>query len=67
MVHTYAFIFFLAIIMTHLFTKNTKYGSVNPFGYKDLRQPAPSTPANITEAAAEVIQEVVNATINGTA
>ena len=67
MVHTYALILFLAIIMTHLFTKNTKYGSVNPFGYKNLHQASPSAPANVTEAAAEVIQDVVNATINGTA
>ena len=67
MVHTYALIFFLAIIMTHLFTKNTKYGSVNPFGYKNLHQASTQAPANVTEAAAEIIQEVVNATINGTA
>ena len=64
-VQTYAFMFFLAIIMTHLFTKNTRYGSVNPFNYNKV--PTVSAPANVTEAAAEVIKEVVNATINGTA
>ena len=67
MVHTYALILFLVIIMTHLFTKNTKYGSVNPFVFEPKYLNSTQAPANLTEAAAEVIQEVVNATINGTA
>ena len=33
-VHTYAFFFFIAIICLHVFTRNTPYRSVNPFGKK---------------------------------